>query len=63
MLQERGGEKPNTDTFSNPNEGQDYKMRNLKLIKEYYTGLSHKGKILCILAATVVVIVVLEVLG
>lgn len=38
-------------------------MKNLKLIKEYYTGLSHKGKILCILAATVVVIVVLDVLG
>jgi hypothetical protein len=38
-------------------------MRNLKIIKEYYTGLSHKGKVLCILAAVVAVIVVLEVLG
>jgi hypothetical protein len=38
-------------------------MKNLKLIKEYYAGLSHKGKILCLLAATVVVIVVLEILG
>jgi hypothetical protein len=63
MFQKRGGEKPNTGTFPNPNERQEYEMKNLKLIKEYYTGLSHKGKVLCLLAATVVVIVVLEVLG
>ena len=38
-------------------------MKNLKLIKEYYTGLSHKGKVLCLLAAAIAVIVVLEILG
>ena len=37
-------------------------MKNLKLIKKYYLGLSHRGKALCILAGIVVVIVILELL-
>lgn len=35
-------------------------MKNLKLLKEYYTGLPHTGKALCILAGLVVVIGILE---
>jgi hypothetical protein len=37
-------------------------MKNLKLFKEYYLGLSHRGKALCILAGIVVVIGTLELL-
>ena len=35
-------------------------MKNVKLLKDYYLGLSHTGKALCLLAATVVVIGILE---
>tara|TARA_R110002020_G_scaffold300870_2_gene516371 strand:+ start:199 stop:315 length:117 start_codon:yes stop_codon:yes gene_type:complete len=37
-------------------------MKNLKLIKKYYLGLSHRGKALCIFAGMIVVIGILELL-
>lgn len=37
-------------------------MKNLKLVKEYYLGLSHRGKALCIFACIIVVIGILELL-
>ena len=37
-------------------------MKNLKLLKDYYLGLSRRGKALCILAGLVAVIAILELL-
>ena len=37
-------------------------MKNLKLLKDYYLGLSHRGKALCILAGLIAVIAILELL-
>ena len=51
------------ETHSSSISNQDYRkeqMKNLKLIKSYYLSLSHRGKALCILAALVVVIGILE---
>ncbi len=35
-------------------------MKNLKLLKDYYLGLSRRGKALCILAGIVIAIAILE---